>query len=113
MKECLFCRIVAREEPANVVTETASALAFRDISPEAPCHILVIPKKHIATLDQASPADQELLGHLMLLAQEVARAENVALAYRVVINNGAEAGQSIFHIHAHLLAGRQLAWPPG
>ncbi len=113
MKDCLFCQIASRQLPADIVAETEVALAFRDISPQAPCHILVIPKKHVATLDEATAADQELLGHLLLVAQGIAREQDVASAYRIVINNGAGAGQTVFHIHVHLLAGRHLGWPPG
>ena len=113
MKDCLFCQIASRQLPADIVAETEVALAFRDISPQAPCHILVIPKKHVATLDEATAADQELLGHLLLVAQGIAREQDLASAYRIVINNGAGAGQTVFHIHVHLLAGRHLGWPPG
>ncbi len=113
MKACLFCQIATRQLPADIVAETKLALAFRDISPQAPCHILVIPKKHVATLHEATPEDEELLGHLMLVAQGIAREQEVAAAYRIVINNGASAGQTVFHLHIHLLAGRRLGWPPG
>ncbi len=113
MKDCLFCQIAGQQLPADIVAETESALGFRDINPQAPCHILVIPKKHIATLDEAAPEDQEILGHLLLVAQGIAREQNLASAYRIVINNGAAAGQTVFHIHVHLLAGRHLGWPPG
>ncbi len=113
MRDCLFCQIATRQLPADIVAETESALSFRDISPQAPCHILVIPKKHVATLDEAVHDDQELLGHLLLVAQGIAREQDVASAYRIVINNGASAGQSVFHLHIHLLAARPLTWPPG
>jgi len=113
MKDCLFCQIATRQLAADIVAETELALAFRDISPQAPCHILVIPKKHVATLDEAAPEDEKLLGHLLLVAQGIARGQDVASAYRIVINNGATAGQTVFHIHIHLLAGRHLGWPPG
>ena len=113
MKDCLFCQIASRQLPADIVAETEVALAFRDISPQAPCHILVIPKKHVATLNEATAADQELLGHLLLAAQGIAREQDLASAYRIVINNGLDAGQTVFHIHVHLLAGRPLGWPPG
>ncbi len=113
MKDCLFCQIVGHQLPADTVAETELALAFRDINPQAPCHILVIPKKHVATLDEATPEDQELLGHLLLVAQEIAREQHLDSSYRIVINNGAGAGQTVFHIHIHLLAGRLLGWPPG
>ncbi len=113
MKDCLFCQIAGHRLPADIVAETELSLAFRDINPQAPCHILVIPKKHVATLDEAVPEDQEMLGHLLLVAQGIAREQNLASAYRIVINNGASAGQTVFHIHIHLLAGRHLGWPPG
>ena len=113
MEGCLFCQIATRQLAADIVAETELALAFRDISPQAPCHILVIPKKHVATLDEAAPEDEKLLGHLLLVAQGIARGQDVASAYRIVINNGATAGQTVFHIHIHLLAGRHLGWPPG
>ena len=113
MKDCLFCQIAERQLPASIVAETESALAFRDISPQAPCHILVIPKKHVATLDEEAPEDQEMLGHLLLVAQSIAREQNLVSAYRIVLNNGVGAGQTVFHIHIHLLAGRLLGWPPG
>lgn len=111
---CLFCKIVNREIKADVVRENEHALAFRDIHPAAPTHILVIPKRHIAAIHDATPEDAALLGQLMLLARDVA--EEVGLAdggYRLVVNNGRDAGQSVFHIHVHVLGGRALAWPPG
>lgn len=111
---CLFCKIVNREIKADVVRENEHALAFRDIHPAAPTHLLVIPKRHIAAIHDATPEDAALLGQLMLLARDVA--EEVGLAdsgYRLVVNNGRDAGQSVFHIHVHVLGGRALAWPPG
>ncbi len=113
MSDCIFCRIVRQEIPAQVVCEDQYAVAFRDINPQAPTHILVIPKKHVQSLDQCSPPDQALLGHLLLMVQRIARDENVASAYRVVLNNGTDAGQSVFHVHLHLLGGRPFSWPPG
>ncbi|NOU32646.1 MAG: histidine triad nucleotide-binding protein [Polyangiaceae bacterium] len=111
---CLFCKIVNREIKADVVRENEHALAFRDIHPAAPTHLLVIPKRHIAAIHDATAEDAALLGQLMLLARDVA--EEVGLAengYRLVVNNGRDAGQSVFHIHVHVLGGRALAWPPG
>ena len=113
MSDCIFCRIVRQEIPAQVVREDQHAVAFRDINPQAPTHILIIPKKHLQSLDECSPSDQTLLGHLLLMVQQLARDENVATGYRVVLNNGAEAGQSVFHAHLHLLGGRPFSWPPG
>lgn len=109
---CLFCRIVRREVPAAIVAETEDCLAFRDITPRAPVHVLVIPKVHVATLNDAADAAQ--LGKLMLVATEVARAEGIAESgYRTVVNTGPAAGQTVFHIHLHLLGGRDMQWPPG
>lgn len=113
MSDCLFCRIVRGEIGAAVVAENEWVLAFRDINPQAPTHILVIPKKHIGSLGEAAGEDAVLLGRLLLLAKDVARDEGLASGYRFVLNNGAAAGQSVFHIHAHVLGGRHMAWPPG
>ena len=109
---CLFCRIVRREIPATIVWEDEHSLAFRDIDPKAPTHVLVIPKAHVASLDEAS--DAATIGRLALAAAEIARAEGISeRGYRTVINTGAEAGQTVFHVHLHLLGGRRLSWPPG
>lgn len=109
----LFSRIVAREIPADIVYEDAHCLAFRDINPQAPTHVLLIPKQEIPRLADAGAADQDLLGHLLLAAGKVARQLGVGDAFRLVVNNGAEAGQTVFHLHLHILAGRPLHWPPG
>jgi histidine triad (HIT) family protein len=109
----IFGRIIRREVPADIVYEDDLCLAFRDVNPQAPTHVLVIPKKEISRLVDAVPEDQALLGHLMLAANKVARELGVAEAYRLVINNGARAGQSVFHLHLHILAGRPMRWPPG
>lgn len=110
----IFDRIIQREIPADIVFEDDEVLAFRDIDPKAPTHVLFIPKRPIATLDDAAPDDAALLGRLMLAAAEFARREGFADAgYRVVMNCNADGGQSVFHIHLHLLAGRQMTWPPG
>lgn len=109
---CLFCRIVRREIPAAVIREDEHTLAFRDIDPKAPTHVLVIPKEHVASLNDVS--DPALVGRLILAAKEIAAEEGIAdSGYRTVINAGADAGQSVFHVHLHLLGGRQLTWPPG
>lgn len=109
---CLFCRIIAKEIPATIVAESAQALAFRDIAPQAPVHVLVIPKQHVASLDDVR--DAAMLGEMGLLAQQVARDLGVAESgYRVVMNTGADGGQTVHHLHLHLLGGRSLAWPPG
>ena len=113
MNDCLFCRIVSGELLAAVVVEDEWAMAFRDINPQAPVHVLVIPKKHIGSLSEAPEEDTALLGRLLLLAKRVARDEGLDAGYRVVLNNGAAAGQSVFHIHAHVLGGRHMGWPPG
>lgn len=109
----IFGKIVRREIPADIVYEDEHCLAFRDINPQAPTHVLLIPRKEIARLSDASPEDRMLLGHLMLAACKVARQLGVDDAFRLVVNNGAEAGQSVFHLHLHILAGRKLRWPPG
>lgn len=109
----LFSKIIAREIPADIVYEDAHCLAFRDINPQAPVHVLLVPKQEIPRLADAGDADQALLGHLLLAAGKVARQLGVSDAFRLVVNNGAEAGQTVFHLHLHILAGRPLRWPPG
>jgi len=109
----LFGKVIRREIPADIVYEDELCLAFRDINPQAPTHVLLIPKKEIAKLSGADAGDQALLGHMMLAAAKVARQLGVEDAFRLVVNNGAEAGQSVFHLHLHILAGRKLRWPPG
>lgn len=109
----LFQRIIDRELPASFVYEDEHCVAIKDINPGAPLHLLVIPRKPIAQLGDSSSEDQALLGHLMLVANRVAAAGGHGDAFRVVINNGAAAGQSVFHLHLHVLAGRPLKWPPG
>lgn len=114
MSDTLFSKIIRREKPADIVFEDEHVLAFRDIHPQAPVHVLFVPKKPIATLNDLQPADSELVGRLILAAAAYARAEGFAEAgYRTVLNCNRDGGQSVFHIHLHLLAGRQLAWPPG
>lgn len=109
---CLFCRIVRGEIPAAIVAETPDCIAFRDVNPQAPVHVLVIPREHIASLNDAT--DPTTIGRLALLAADVARKEGIADAgYRTVINTNAAAGQTVFHVHLHLLGGRPLRWPPG
>ncbi len=111
-KTCLFCRIVANEIPATIVAETADALAFRDINPAAPIHLLVIPKAHHDSLAQAN--DEALLGHLMAFAAKVAAQEGIAdNGYRTVINTGKNGGQTVDHLHVHVVGGRLMTWPPG
>jgi len=110
----LFEKIIAREIPADIVFEDDQCLAFRDISPQAPIHILIIPKKNIARIGAAQADDQSLLGHLLLTAADIARRENIPpTGYRLVINNGPNGGETVPHLHLHLLGGRHLNWPPG
>lgn len=109
----LFTKIINREVPAQIVYEDELCLAFRDINPQAPTHVLLVPKKEIPRLTDAATKDQALLGHLLLVANKIARELGVEDAFRLVINNGEDAGQSVFHIHLHLLAGRPFRWPPG
>ncbi len=112
--DCLFCKIAAGEIPADVVKEGDDWVAFRDISPQAPTHILIIPKQHIATLNEVGDDQAEALGRLLLAAKEIAMDEGIADdGYRTVLNCNAGAGQSVFHIHAHVLGGRAMGWPPG
>lgn len=114
MSETLFSKIIRREIPADIVFEDDDVLAFRDINPQAPVHVLFIPKQPIATLDDATPEQAALLGKLMLAAADYARREGFAdKGYRVVMNCREDGGQSVYHIHLHLLAGRRLTWPPG
>ena len=110
--DCLFCRIIRGEIPAKLVTETPDCIAFRDINPQAPVHVLVVPRRHVASLDELR--DAELLGKIGLLAAEIARSEGIAESgYRTVINQGSDGGQSVAHLHMHLLGGRKMKWPPG
>ncbi len=112
MSDCLFCRIARGEIPAAKVAENAHCLAFRDISPQAPVHVLVIPRNHIASLEEAE--DPALLGELLGMARDVARTEGLpAKGYRCVINTGVDGGQTVHHLHLHVLGGRGLKWPPG
>ena len=112
--DCLFCKIVANEIPAEKLYADDDVTAFRDINPAAPSHVLVIPNKHIAAINEASPEDQVLLGKLLLVANQVAEQEELAKnGFRYVINTGKHGGQTVFHIHLHILGGRQLDWPPG
>jgi len=114
MKDCLFCKMVAGEIKPQMVHEDADLIAFRDIAPQAPVHVLIVPRKHIATLNEAKPGDAELLGKLMLAAQKIAGQLGIAASgYRVVMNTNADAGQTVFHIHLHLLGGKRLVTPFG
>ena len=113
MDDCLFCRIVAGEIPATVVHETDVTMAFRDIAPKAPTHVLVIPKAHHTDIEALVNADPALAERLLVEAAQVADAEGIGDAWRLVFNTGAGAGQTVFHTHLHLLAGRPMTWPPG
>jgi histidine triad (HIT) family protein len=113
MTNCLFCRIIAGELPAQKVYEDEHTFAFEDIHPQAPTHVLVVPKKHIRGLKEAAPEDAELIGRCHLVAAQIARQRGVENGYRTVLNVGPGAGQSVFHFHVHLIGGRSLAWPPG
>jgi histidine triad (HIT) family protein len=111
---CLFCKFVSGDIPANIVYETDEVLAFRDINPQAPTHILIIPRKHIATINDMNDQDGGLVGKLFLAARDVAKAEAIDEAgFRVTMNCNRAAGQTVFHLHLHLLGGRNFAWPPG
>jgi len=112
-QDCIFCKIAAGEMGDPPLYQDEQVTAFRDVNPQAPTHILIIPNKHIVSMDKAKAEDQTLLGRLLLTAAEIARQEGVSEGYRLVINTGSKAGQSVFHIHAHLLAGRSMKWPPG
>ncbi len=112
--DCLFCKIVEKKIPAQIVYEDEHVVAFRDIRPVAPTHILVIPRVHFASLDEATAAHRDVIGTTLLAAAKIARTEGLAAdGYRSVINTGVHAGQTVFHLHVHLLGGRDFAWPPG
>lgn len=112
--DCIFCRIAAGEVPAQVVREDEDTVAFRDLDPKAPVHVLVVPRRHIATLRDVRDGDRDMMGALLLAAREVAIVEGIAdSGYRVVVNTGADANQTVHHVHMHVLGGRPLTWPPG
>ncbi len=111
--DCLFCKIAVGEIPATKVYEDASCIAFSDIHPQAPVHLLIIPRQHIASLDEVRETYRELLGHLMLVAAELAKQQKLSKGFRVVMNTGVDGGQTVNHLHLHLLGGRAMHWPPG
>ena len=113
MSDCIFCKIVDGSIPAKIVAQDDRAVAFRDLNPQAPTHVLVIPKKHIASLDVLDDADAAVVGHLHVMAKQIAKAEGLTDGWRTVFNVGKHAGQTVFHIHLHVIGGRQLGWPPG
>lgn len=111
--DCLFCKIANGKIPANKVHEDALCIAFSDIHPQAPVHLLVIPRQHIASIAQASKEDQPLLGHLMLVAAELAARQTLSKGFRIVMNTGDDGGQTVHHLHVHVMGGRAMHWPPG
>ena len=112
MSDCIFCKIASGEIPATVVARTDRLVAFRDVGPQAPVHVLVIPTEHLASLEEVK--DGQLLGEMLLLARQIAREEKIAAdGYRIVLNTNRNGGQTVFHLHLHLLGGRRLTWPPG
>ncbi len=112
--DCLFCKILAGDVPAELVYESNEAIAFRDINPQASSHVLIIPRQHIETINDLGPGDAALVGNLFLVAQQIAKDEGIAEnGYRVVMNCNSDAGQTVFHLHLHMLGGRRLNWPPG
>src|SRR5215831_216520 len=114
MSSCIFCRIVQKQLPAKILYEDSLCLAFEDISPKAPSHALIIPKKHVESLNSIEETDDLTIGRLFQVAKSLAHQRGIALSgYRIVINTGSEAGQSVFHLHLHLLGGRPMTWPPG
>jgi histidine triad (HIT) family protein len=113
MSETIFSKIIRKEIPADIVYEDDLVLAFRDVQPQAPVHILVIPKQPIESIDRAADSDAALLGHLLLTVKRVAAQEGLEQGYRVVINTGKDGGQTVFHLHLHLLGRRSMTWPPG
>ncbi len=113
MSDCAFCRICRKEAPAKIVYEDSELFAFEDIHPQAPTHILVCPRKHLVSLNDAAPEDAAVLGRMLLVAAQLARDRRLTDGYRAILNNGRGAGQSVFHLHLHLLGGRTFRWPPG
>ena len=114
MNDCLFCRISAKKIPANIIYEDSEAVAFIDINPQAPVHVLIVPKKHISTSLDITDEDNVLIGHLFRLAAKIAKEKGISeRGFRLVMNTNADAGQTVFHIHLHLLGGRRMHWPPG
>ena len=113
-QNCLFCRIAAGQIPAEVVYQDDRSVAFRDINPQAPVHVLIIPRDHLESLDEAARRDEAMLGHLLRVAARIANDQGLSESgYRAVINTGQGAGQSVFHLHVHILGGRTMTWPPG
>ncbi len=112
--DCIFCQIIQRQAPAKIVFEDETVAAFEDLHPQAPVHLLVVPRKHLPSLKEATQDDEPLLGHLLAVAAQLARDRGLeAKGYRAIINNGSWAGQSVYHVHVHVLGGRVFRWPPG
>lgn len=114
MSDCIFCKIAEKKIPSKIVHEDDKAVAFDDVNPQAPMHVLVIPRKHVASITELNEADAGLLGHLMLAGSKVAKQKGIAEGgYRIVVNTGKHGGQTVFHLHLHVLGGRPMHWPPG
>ena len=114
IQDCIFCKIISGEVPANIVLENDSILAFKDIEPQAPVHILIIPKKHITSINDIKFKDRDICGDMLLAAKQIAKTSNINNSgYRTIFNTNEDAGQTVFHIHMHLLGGRKMKWPPG
>jgi histidine triad (HIT) family protein len=112
--DCIFCKIVNKEIKSEIIYETENIVAFNDLNPQAPYHILIIPKKHIETINDVEPENMELIGELVIAAKKIAKQKNIAdSGYRLIFNCNKDAGQEVFHIHLHLLGGRKFSWPPG
>jgi len=114
MNDCLFCKMIAGEIPCNIVYENESVFAFRDIDPKAPTHILLIPRKHIRSINELGESDQTLAGELLLIAKKIAKDEGIdESGFRTIFNTNSDGGQTVFHMHMHILGGRKMVWPPG
>ena len=114
MNDCLFCKMIAGEIPCNIVYENESVFAFRDIDPKAPTHILLIPRKHIRSINELGESDQTLAGELLLIAKKIAKDEGIdESGFRTIFNTNSDGGQTVFHMHMHILGDRKMAWPPG
>ena len=113
MPSCIFCKILAKQAPAKIVHEDESCVAFHDLHPQAPVHLLVIPRKHFSSTEETEQTDEPVLGHLYRVAAKLAQQYGITDGYRMVVNAGAGAGQSVFHFHMHVLGGRAFRWPPG
>ena len=113
MSSCIFCRIIQGQVSARIVYQDASVVAFEDLNPQASTHVLVVPRKHFASLDEATAEDEPLIGHMHLVAAQIAAERKITKGYRTVLNNGPLAGQSVYHLHLHVLGGRGFSWPPG